>query len=61
MQTADDVYNFWFPADKTNKEKLGIWFGAGGPDFDRRIKDEFGDLVREAVITESLSGESITY
>ena len=61
MQTADDVYNFWFPADKTNKEKLGVWFGAGGPDFDRKIKDEFGDLVGDAVIKGSLSSESIPY
>ena len=61
MQTADDVYNFWFPADKTNKEKLGVWFGAGGPEFDRKIKDEFGDLVGDAVIKGSLSSESIPY
>ena len=53
MQTADDVYKFWFPADKTVKEKMDVWFGAGGPDFDQKIKDEFGDLVSEAVISES--------
>ena len=53
MQTADDVYNFWFPADKTVKEKMDVWFGAGGPDFDQKIKDEFGDLVSEAVVPES--------
>ena len=61
MQTADDVYNFWFPADKTNKEKLSIWFGAGGPDFDRKIKDKFGDLVSEAVIRGNLSSQSVQY
>ena len=47
MQTANDVYRFWFPADKTAKEKMNVWFGAGGPDFDQKIKDKFGDLVSE--------------
>ena len=32
---------------------MDVWFGAGGPDFDQKIKDEFGDLVSEAVIPES--------
>ena len=61
MQTADDVYKFWFPADKTNKEKLGVWFGAGGPKFDREIKDKFGDLVSEVVIAESQYREELSH
>ena len=52
MQTPDDVHKFWFPADKTIKEKLCVWFGKD-PDFDRKIKDQFGDLVSEDSVKNS--------
>ena len=60
MQTPNDVHQFWFPAHKTIKEKLCVWFGKD-PDFDRKIQDEFGDLVSEDVVLGSISRESMHY
>lgn len=52
MKTIDDVLHFWFGDHRDDLDVIAhqgkTWF-AGGPALDARIKEQFGDLVEEAI------------
>lgn len=52
MKTIDDVLRYWFGPYDDDREVIAnqgkIWFG-GGPALDAEIREQFGDLVDEAI------------